>query len=155
MLYSYLLAYQMEQWCQRNLMVWFVWVWKLWEERRVGSKEWDQSELTPWKNLKPFYDEKGSFFVGFWAEFRWPLAWATVKLGECICCSLYTCFTFCLFVTSFFCHKSLCENFKRYPIPGPSGMFKSLSLNETQNLLPRDLLKFNEVGGLAIMHKRT
>jgi hypothetical protein len=34
-------------------------------------------------------------------------------------------------------------------------MFKSLSLNETQNLLPRDLLKFNEVGGLAIMHKRT
>jgi hypothetical protein len=24
-----------------------------------------------------------------------------VKFGECICCSLYACFTFCLFVSSF------------------------------------------------------
>jgi hypothetical protein len=25
-----------------------------------------------------------------------------VKFGECICCSVYTCFAFCLFVTLFF-----------------------------------------------------
>lgn len=26
-LYSYLLSYQMEQWCQWNMIMWFVWVW--------------------------------------------------------------------------------------------------------------------------------
>ncbi len=33
------------------------------------------------ENIKPLYDEEGSYFVGFWTKFRWPLAWAIVKLG--------------------------------------------------------------------------
>ncbi len=40
-LFSYLLSCQMAQWCQGNLIMWFVWVWRLWEERLVGSTEWD------------------------------------------------------------------------------------------------------------------
>jgi hypothetical protein len=52
--------------------------------------------------LKPLYDEEGGFFVGFWTELRWPLAEASVKFGECICRSVYTCFAFCLFALSFF-----------------------------------------------------
>ncbi len=32
---------------------------------------------------------------------NWPLARASVKFGECICCSIYTCFAFCLFVSLF------------------------------------------------------
>ncbi len=65
--------------------------------KRVRLKRSDPPE-----NLKPLYDEGGGFFVGFWTKFRWPLAQVSVKFGECICCSVYTCFAFCVYVTSFF-----------------------------------------------------
>jgi hypothetical protein len=54
------------------------------------------------KNLKPLYDEEGSFFAGFWIEFKCPLAQANVKFEKCICYSIYACFAFCLFASSFF-----------------------------------------------------
>jgi len=58
--------------------------------------------IWPPENLKPLYDEKGDFFASFWTEFRWPLARASVKFGECICYLVYMCFAFCLFVSLFF-----------------------------------------------------
>ncbi len=106
MLYSCLLSYQMEQWCQGKLIMWFVWVWDF-EKRGQWAQESEIRVIWPLENLKPFYDEEGNFFAGLWIKFRWPLARASVKFGECIWCSVYTCFAFCLFVTSFFNHKGL------------------------------------------------
>ncbi len=51
--------------------------------------------------------KKVIFFTGFWIEFRWALAWASMKFGECICCLVYTCFAFCLFMTLFFGDRTL------------------------------------------------
>jgi hypothetical protein len=65
--------------------------------KRVRSERSD-----PFENFKSFYDEEGGFFVSFRVEFRWPLAHANVKFGECICCSTYACLAFCFFVSLFF-----------------------------------------------------
>jgi hypothetical protein len=35
-----------------------------------------------------------------------------VKFGECNCCSIYTCFAFCLFVTLVFCDNIPMTNLK-------------------------------------------
>ncbi len=69
--------------------------------KRVRSERSD-----PLENFKPFYDEKDSFFVNFWVEFRWPMARASVKFGECICYSIYACLAFCLFESFFLGDKS-------------------------------------------------
>jgi hypothetical protein len=76
-----------------------------------GVKEIWSCDLYGLKNFKPLYDEEGNFFASFWIEFRWPLARASVKFGKCICCSVYACFAFCLFVSLFFC-DTLCKDSK-------------------------------------------
>jgi len=76
------------------------------EKRVQWAQENEIKVIWPPENPKPLYDEEGNFFVGFWTEFRWPLARASVKFGECICCSIYTCFAFCLFESLFFGDKT-------------------------------------------------
>jgi hypothetical protein len=72
------------------------------EKRSQWAQKNEIRTIWPLENLKPLYDVEGDFFASFWTEFRWPLTWASVKFGECIWCSIYTCFEFCLFVTLFF-----------------------------------------------------
>ncbi len=43
----------------------------------------------------------------FGCKFRWPQVQSSVKFGECIWCSVYMCFAFCLFEPSFFCPRSI------------------------------------------------
>jgi hypothetical protein len=76
------------------------------EKKGQWAQESEIKTIWPLENLKPFYDEEGGFFASFWIEFRWPLAWASVKFGKCIWWSVYACFAFCLFV-------SLCFDDKR------------------------------------------
>jgi hypothetical protein len=85
-------------------------------KKASGVKRMRLERFDPLENLKPLYDEEGSFFADFWIEFRWPLARASVKFGKCICCSIYACFAFCLFVSSFLGDNSNNLNLQLKPI---------------------------------------
>jgi hypothetical protein len=44
------------------------------EKRGEWAQECEIRVIWPLGNLKPFYNEKGGFFAGFWTKLRWPLA---------------------------------------------------------------------------------
>jgi hypothetical protein len=85
----------------KSNVVWDLCGFENFEKRGQWVQESEIKAIWPFGNLKPFYDEEGGFFVGFWTKFKWPLAQARVKFRECICRSIYMCFSFCLFMPSF------------------------------------------------------
>jgi len=72
------------------------------ENRGRWAQESEIKAISPLGNLKPLYDEEGGLFASFWTKVSGPLTQANVKFRECICCSIYTCFAFCVFEPSFF-----------------------------------------------------
>jgi hypothetical protein len=94
------------------LVKWNNGVKEIWSCDLCGSKDFEKRDqwaqeskikvIWPLENFKFLYDKESKFFIGFWTEFRWPLARANAKFGECICCLVYTCFAFYLFVSLFF-----------------------------------------------------
>jgi len=88
----------------KSNVVWDLCGSKDFEKRGQWAQESEIRAIWPLENLKPLYDEEGNFFAVSWIEFKWSLAQARMKFGECICHLVYV---FCIL---FVCALVLCHN---------------------------------------------